>query len=130
MNRCLRRLLDLACGRPLARPLAWGSLARIRRWAPVAAPLVARTYLSLPFHLFFSPNERPTTRRRPLSDAVQQAGLDVPLAVELAVRLGERGLATGVRGENRPILWPNLRAPTPLLLSLMVGKECTNGVSR
>ncbi len=62
-------------GRPVARPVAWSKMAQNRRWSPAVARIVARTYLSLPIHLYNFTSDRPATRPRPLSDGVRQAGL-------------------------------------------------------
>jgi hypothetical protein len=39
-------------GRPFAHPLAWCRMTQNCRWMPVAPQVVARTYMSLPIHLF------------------------------------------------------------------------------
>jgi hypothetical protein len=121
---------DPGCGRPLARPLVWCRIPQNCRWTPVDAPLVARTYLSLPFHISFSSNGAQPSCLRPLSDKVQQAGLGLSLALGLPDPIGEDRLAVAVTGVHRPILWPNRCASTPLPLSLLVWNESTIEVAR
>lgn len=125
---------DPGRGRPLARPVAhpfvWCSTPQNCRWSPVAARIVARTYLSLFTHLFSTSTDGSPARLRPLSDEVRQAGQGRWPDVEDFDRADLPGLSMGVPGVDRPFLWTNCLNPTPLSLSLLVWKECRTGVVR
>jgi hypothetical protein len=124
------RLLDPGCGRPFARPLVWCRTPQNCRWMPVAARIVARTYLSLNIHPFSFTTDGQRTCLRPLSDGVQQAGQSrIPERGNVHRTGGPRSLL-GVDGADRPFLWPNCLAPPPLSLSLLVWKESRIEVPR
>jgi len=138
MIRFVMRSLYPGCGRrlgrpvahPVAHPLVWCSNPQNSRWSPVAAPIVARTYMSLLNHLLTSSTDGSPARPRPLRDGVRQAGQGRILQVGAIDRVDVPGLEVGVTGVDRPILWLNCLVPTPSCSSILVWKECRNGVVR